>query len=455
MIKLLKGGTIVTGAEIVKKDLVIKDDKIFAIDENIAVANQNVEIYDISNMMIMPGIIDAHTHFTGGSVVDNIETGSLAGAFGGVTTFVDYMWQMQDLSIKETFDTYLKDISGKSMIDFSFHFGIKSVSDQSKSELAILKNIGINSLKIFTTFRNGPLFPSDNYSELFKISKDLELVVTVHAEDDEIIHILEKQHINKGLTGIEYFADTRPPESEAEAIRKIGEVAGRLNAPVFIVHVSSKQGMDAIRSLRAKSVKVFCETRPHYLVLSSDNFSRKELAKFLIVPPIRSTTDQTDLLKGLQADEIQTIASDHFAQRLNSKLENKNIAQPIMGLPGIESMLPLIHHFGVNKELIDYKQLVRLLSTNPAKIFGLFPQKGSLEIGTDADLIVFDPNREVKLTKELLHSNAGFTAFEGINVKGYPLMTFLRGKLLVNNGEMVESAKGGRFIKGKRSSLFN
>ena len=455
MTTLLKGGTIVSDTEIVKKDLLIQGDKILEISGDIPVKNEDIELFDVSNKLIMPGMIDAHTHFTDMSVADNVETGSLAGAFGGVTTFIDYMWQLPDLSIKETYDMYLEHISGTSMIDFSFHFGLPMVSEKSKKELAELKNIGINSLKIFTTFRDGPLFPPDNYSELFQISKDLELLLTIHAEDDEIIYNLENKYTEKGLTGIAYFADTRPPESEAEAIRKMGEIADRFQLPIFIVHVSSKQGMDTIRSLRSKAVTIFCETRPHYLVLSSDGFSETELAKYLVVPPIRSKKDQIELLKSLQAGEIQTIASDHFAQNIDMKLGNKKFAQPIMGLPGIESMLPLIHHFGVNREIIDYKKLVQLLSTNPAKIFGLYPEKGSLKAGTDADLVVFDPNQEVKLTHDLFHSKVGFTAFEGINVTGYPVMTFLRGKLIVNNGELVGDFREGKFIKGKRSNLFN
>lgn len=454
MKKLLTDGLIVTEEKVFNGDILIRDGKIANIGKFLKDDSEKIEKIDISGKMAMPGIIDAHTHFLSSSVVDDITTGSISGAFGGVTTFIDYVWKMNDCSIRHSIDEYIKSTSTQSVLDFSFHLGLEDVNDHIKNELFELENKGISSLKIFTTFRDDVLFPVNKLAELFEISSILKLLVTVHAEDDELIYKLEKEYKEKNLTDIKYFPHTRPPESEAEAVKKIGKIAKIFEIPFYVVHLSSKYGLNAIRTLRKNGIKVYCETRPHYLVLYDDHFNKVDLKKNLIVPPIRSKENQIELWKGIKASEIQTIASDHYAKPIEEKLKNKTLKDPIMGLPGIETMLPLLHHYGVNRNIIDYKTLVTLLSTNPAKIFGLYPEKGSLKIGTDADIVIFDPNRKTEITHEILHSKTGFTGFEGITVRGWPVMTFLRGELIVRDGKFLGNVGYGKFVKGKKSNLF-
>lgn len=454
MKRLLTGGLIIAEENIFKGDILIVDGKIANIGESIPGDSEKIEKIDISGKIAMPGMIDAHTHFLSPSVVDDVNTGSISGACGGVTTFIDYAWQMEGYSIMESIDNYVESTSLKSAIDFSLHLGLEHVDNHAKDELIDLHKKGVSSLKIFTTFRDDVMFPQNQLAQLFEISKTMELLVTVHAEDDELIHRLEKEYTEKNLTDIKYFPRTRPPESERKAIKKIGKVAKAFGVPFYIVHLSSGDGLNTIRALRKDGINVYCETRPHYLVLCDDNFSEVDLKKNLIVPPIRSKKDRIDLWDGIKSGEIQVVATDHYTKPLEEKLKNKTLTEPIMGLPGIETMLPLIHHYGVNRNIIDYKTLVALLSINPAKIFGLYPEKGSLKIGTDADIVIFDPNREIEITPEILHSKTGFTAFAGITVVGWPIMTWVRGELIVKDGKFLGNVGYGRFVKGKKSKLF-
>lgn len=461
MDKLLKGGTIVTANRMFKSDLLIKGEKIFQIAESISSEDLESEhqIIDVTNKLIMPGIIDAHTHYQlesrNTTTADNFYTGSVSAAAGGVTTFIDYSDHYLNRSLKEAAQERIDQALGKTVLDFSLHQDIVYFNEQVSSEIAELRDLGIASIKIFTTYRReGYMIPKEDWEQLFQRLKEVEVLVTVHAEDDDLIMRLEEEYLEKGLTSPAMHPKIRPSEAEGIAVFTVGEIARKVGIPIFIAHLSSKAGYDALKRVKAAGGSIYAETTPHYLLLADDKLSEPDAQKFVMTPPLRTEIDQEALWEGLKTGDIQSIATDHCSFTLEQKLSDDSCLTILPGLPGSETLLPLIHHFGRQKNLIDYPQLVKMLSTTPAKIFGLYPEKGSLAPGTDADLVIFDPEKRVMLEDDILHSQAGYTPFAGIEVTGYPVMTFLRGNLLMKDGEFVGDVGGGRFVKGNRSSLF-
>ncbi len=462
MQKLLRGGTIVSESGLLKSDILIEGERIEDIREYTSIGEMcaDCQVIDVSGKLIMPGIIDAHTHYQLKSrntiTADDFASGSISAACGGVTTFIDYADYLLDTSLTEATRRRINEALGKSVIDFSLHQTIIHFDEKVSLEMAELKEVGVNSIKIFTTYRKeGYMISREQLEKLFRRIKELELLLTVHAEDDDLIMHLEDEYKQKGALALKMLPRIRPAKSEEIAIRNIGELSHKIGNPVYIVHLSSKAGLKELINLKTSGVKIYAETAPHYLLLDSERLGEANAQKYTMIPPLRTKSDLKALWEGLVRGEIQTVATDHCSFTLKQKLSGDNYLSILPGIPGSETLLPLIHHFGVGQGLFDYPQLVRLLSTNPAKIFGLYPNKGSLEIGTDADLVVFDPDKEVVLNHSDLHSKAGYCPYEGFEIKGYPVMTFLRGQLIVKDGEFIGSKNQGRFVPAKRSSLYS
>ncbi len=449
---LLKGGQIVTEGRIFKGDVLLKVGKILKVG-NIKDWEENTRIYNVGGMYILPGLIDAHVHFTSKSVVDDVEISSIAAARGGVTTFIDYVYSLTDCSIGESISHYIQDTKPKSAIDFTFHYVLLDLTEKIENELIAVNKYGMNSLKIYTTFRDIELFPQDKLDRLFHISKKHKLLLTVHAEDDELILKLENEFAAEGKTDIKYFSEVRPTEAESRKILEVGRYAKKHDVPFYIVHLSSRKGLNAVRQLRNEGVKVYVETRPIYLLITHDGKDMEKIKRNLMVPPLRKQEDLDELWEGIISGEIQTIASDQFGTSVEKKKKNMTIENWTPGGASVEIMLPLIHHYGVNKNRLNYVQMAKLLSTNPAKIFGLYPQKGSIMPGSDADLVVFDPDKEHEITIGRLHTKTGYTPFEGRKIKGWPVMTFLRGELIAHNGQFCGTIGSGEFVKCKGGQI--
>lgn len=459
---LLRGGRLVDEDKDYPADLLIEGERICRIAEEIPVnqLDQDCRVIDLTGKLIMPGVIDAHTHYQLKSrntvTADDFESGSISAACGGVTTFIDYVDHLPDRSLLEAVRARIREAKGKTVLDFTLHQVITRFDQQTTEELVDLLELGISSIKIFTTYRReGYMIPEEEWERVFQRLKDLELLLTVHAEDDGLITRLEKEYQKKGLVSPEMHPQIRPAEAEGMAVEQVGALAKRVGIPLYIAHLSSKAGLQSLQKVQAAGGQIYAETTPHYLLLDKSRLHEAEAQKYIMTPPLREVNNQQALWGGLIGDWIQVVATDHCAFNLEQKLSDDSCLTILPGLPGSETLLPLIHHFGVVQRNWSYPKLVRVISANPAKIFGLYPNKGSLQPGTDADLVIFDPEKQVTLTQAILHSRAGYTPYEGFKLQGYPIMTFLRGQLLAKEGYFIGHEGQGQFIKAKKSSLYD
>ncbi len=407
---------------------------------------------DASGLCVLPGIIDAHTHYhlvsRGTVTADSFEEGSRLAAFGGVTTVVDFA-DDDKKSLLGSFNTRRREMAPMA-IDYTLHQGVYAYRDDISEELKSIAEAGVGTLKIFTTYRDvGYLVEKrDELLSIFRAARDLDLLVTVHSEDDRIITEIGKNW--KGGYKPADHASLRPSEAEAEAIRYVGGIAEELDMPVYIVHLSSKAGLEAVRELRSRGVRIICETTPHYLFLDKSKLEGKDGSLYVMTPPLRTREDNLALQEAVLNGEIQVIATDHCAFTYEQKLESDDCRTIYPGIPGTEELLPLVNTFALSSGSLSLSQVVNLISTGPAKIFGLYPEKGSLEEGTDADIVLFDPDSSWTLSKDTIHSASGYTAYEGMNVTGRVVMTFLRGRLIMGDGIYLGLSGDGRYLKVKR-----
>lgn len=451
---LIQNGLIVDTEWTRHGDIYIEGSKIKKIARHIAEADCPVDttVVHADGLCILPGIIDAHTHYhlvsRGTVTADSFEEGSKLAAFGGVTTVIDFA-DDNKTSLETSLKARRKEMMGMA-VDYALHQGVYGYRESLKDELKAVKESGVGTIKIFTTYKNiGYLVEKrEELKEIFAICKELDLMVSVHAEDNAIIEEMEKSW--SGSYEPKAHAELRPAEAEAEAIRYVASIAGELDMPVYIVHLSSEKGMDAVREMRDKGVKVIVETTPTYLFLDKSKLEGEDGALYVMTPPLRTPADNKALEDAVTEGEIQIIATDHCAFTREQKLSSEDCRTILPGIPGTEELLPLIHTFGLTKGHLSLSQIVNLLSTGPAKTFGLYPRKGVLAEGSDADIVIFDPEESWTLSHETLHSASGYTAYEGVNVTGRVIMTYLRGRLVMGDGIYLGLSGDGRFIKAER-----
>jgi len=459
---LIKNGVLVTAEEMAEKDILLEGEKIISVKDEFLSGEipEKTKIIDADGNYILPGIIDAHTHYFMKSPPNNVTadgfySGSISAAFGGVTTFIDYAEQQKGHSIIEAFINRLEEAKGNAAIDYSFHQSVCSLYHDIKEDLKELKDGGVNSLKLFTTYKeDGSMLDKEDWLELLKMSRDLKLLVTVHAEDDEMIDQIKIKYKDREEFPPYYHTLLRPPEVEYSAIKEIGDMAKLLDMPIYIAHLSSKKGYRALKEIKKSGGKIFAETTPHYLLLTEDLLKKEDAQKYFMTPPLRNKEDNEALWEALKDKYISVIDTDHCSYTTEQKFLSSNCLGILAGIPGSETLLPLVYSYGVGRGYFNVKNMVNLLSTNPAKIFGLYPEKGSLGVGTDADLVIFDPKKEIIISDSGQHTAAGYTPFSGFKVKGYPITTILRGKIIVNNNRFYGERGGGKFLKGKESALY-
>ncbi len=451
MKKIVCGGTIVSPGGRQEADILIEDGKISAIGSGLAAeAGEEVEKIDATGKLVLPGIIDAHTHYhlesRGTVTADSFFEGSRAAAFGGVTTVVDFADQEPGQSLQQASRERIDAMSEGIACDFALHQSVYTMHEGIPGELEKLKALGVTTVKIFTTYkREGYLIEESGLKRLFELCRDLKLMVTVHAEDDELIEELEAKHEGEALPPAMHPV-LRPSESEYRAVKKIGELAHSAGMPIYIVHLSSARGYDAVRELKARGVKIMVETTPHYLLLTNDLLSGDEAQKYIMTPPLRRPEDNEALWRGVESGDIEIIATDHCSFTREQKLSSDSVISILPGIPGSEELLPLVHTEGVGKGRFGLEKMVSLLSEMPAKAFGLYPKKGAIAVGSDADLVIFDPGRESVLTDSGQHTAAGYTPYDGWKVKGMADTTILRGEVIVGNGTYYGKAGTGRFL---------
>lgn len=450
---LIQGGLLVDTEWTRHADILVDGPKIVRIASKISEDSipPGTEIVQADGLCVLPGLIDAHTHYhlvsRGTVTADSFEEGSKLAAFGGVTTIVDFADDDKKGNLKACTKSRISDMKKGMAIDFSLHQGVYAYRPGVEKELKELKASGISTIKIFTTYKNvGYLIDNpDELKTLFSKCKDLDMMVCVHCEDDSLISKISDEW--KGTYLAKDHAELRPSEVEARGIETVAKIALELDMGLYIVHLSSKKGLEVIRKYRDAGLDVLVETTPHYLFLNKSKLEGDKGPLFVMTPPLRDEEDNLALQEALIHGEIQVVASDHCTFTYDQKLESSDCRSIFPGIPGTEELLVLLNTFAFNHGAFGLSQLVNLLSTGPAKSFGLYPQKGTLRIGSDADIILFDPDESWTITKDNIHSAANYTAYEGFEVTGKVKTTYLRGRLIMSENVYLGLPGDGLFVK--------
>ena len=447
---LIRGGLVTDDRSSEIADILIEDGLISKVAPHIDAKADKV--IDATGLAVMPGMIDAHTHYhlvsRGTVTCDSFPEGSRLAAFGGVTTVVDFADHNRGQDLLQSLE-YRKDEMRPGMaIDYTLHQGVYGHGYDSTigKQLEELKKQGVKTLKIFTTYRNtGYLIENrDDLLDLFTNAKRLGMLVCAHCEFNPMIEELSDNW--KGDFSPASHALLRPAEAEGKAIEHFGSIALEAGCPLYVVHVSSKCGLDAIRNLRKKGLTVYAETTPTYLYLDRSYLNGPDGSLYVMTPPLREKSDNEELASAVAEGEVQVIATDHCAFTREQKLSSSDCRTIYPGIPGTEELLPLVNTLKGRKGM-TLCDVVRLLSAEPARLFGIYPQKGSLEEGTDADLIVFDSAQKWTLSDDKVHSASGYTPYRGFCVQGKVLTTILRGRIIMDGGEYYGKPGDGRFIE--------
>lgn len=450
---ILKGGKVVSSTKTFSSDVLICDEKIKVVGTNIK-PDKDTQIVDCRGKLILPGAIDAHTHLAmpfGGTIsTDDYESGTRSALSGGTTTVFDFILQ----DFKETFDKAIKrrnDIAKNQAVgDYAFHIGVKDVSGKLLENMSEAVKLGVSSFKVFMVYDFG--VTDGVFYSVLKRSKEIGALIAVHAENNDLVNFFTQKYIDEKNTSPWYHYMSRREFIEAEADRRAIDWAKSLNAPLYIVHLACKEGLDAVRKARDEGYPIFAETCPQYLNFTSEVYKRKDGRNFVCSPPIKGKESKKALWDGIKSGDIQTLATDHCPFKQSEKDWGKNDFRKIPnGCAGIEHMYPYILS-EANKGNITFNKAVEIASTNVAKIFGLDHVKGSITPGLDADIVVYDPKKSKTIKNKDLHGKTDHTIWEGVKVKGYPEKTFLRGKIVYDNGKFIDknAKKGsGKFIKCK------
>jgi dihydropyrimidinase len=453
---VIQKGLLVTASDIFQSDIGIHDGKIAAIGEFLP-GNTTV---DASGLYVIPGAIDPHVHLEMPTPVatssDDWFTGTRAAACGGTTTLIDFVEPLPGQSLMQALEQRRAQAESKAVTDFSFHMTLDRVDEDTLAEIPVVVHAGLTSFKCYTTY-SMRLDDAQLLKALKAVGKAGGLTI-VHAENDAIVNQLRADYIAEGKTEPRYHPLSRPPVSEGEAVERVLALADVAEAPVLIVHVSTQLGAQAIERAQQRGQTVFGETCPQYLILTDEAYATPgfEGAKFICSPPLRTATDQAALWKVLANGAFRVIGTDHCPFFYDG---TKNLGQPIDdpppftqipgGMPGIEGRLALLYTFGVRTGRLSLNQWVDACSTGPAQVYKLYPQKGTLTPGADADIVLFDPEKRVTLTADVLHENVDYTPYEGLALTGYPVKTFLRGQLIAENGEFLGPDHPGQYVTRK------
>ncbi len=448
-------GTIVTATDIYRADLAIDGGKITQIAKQIKEPAER--IIDAKGLYVFPGGIDIHTHLDmpfGGTVsADDFETGTKAAAFGGTTTIIDFAIQAKGWTLKRALKTWMEKADGKAVIDYGFHIAICHLTNKIMNEIPEMVAAGISSFKCFLAYKGALMIDDSALYRVLRLSKKVGALVMIHAENGDVLDVLIKEMLAQGKTQPKYHALSRPPQAEGEATGRGIALAQMAEAPIYIVHLSCKEALDKVKEARNADFPVLAETCPQYLLKSYQNYLAPGFngAKYVMSPPLRDKSNWDLLWKSLAAGDLQVVSTDHcpFNYKGQKDLGKKSFAAIPNGAPGVEHRLMLLFHEGVNKKRLGLNRFVELISTAPAKLFGLFPQKGAIAIGSDADLVLFDPKASFKISAKTQHQNVDYTPYEGLKGKGVPTAVLSRGQVIINDGKFSGTPGAGRFLKRK------
>src|SRR6186997_493700 len=450
---LIKGGRIITAADDYVGDVYVEGEGISMIGESLDVDADRV--IDAAGKYVLPGCVDPHTHldmpFGGTVTIDDVTSGQTAAAFGGTTCHVDFCIQTPGQSFADALADWHEKREGKQLIDMGYHIAVTDLREGgSLEELAGLPAQGITSYKLFMAYKGALMVDDETLFRTMEVAADTGALVMVHAENGDAIEVLVAEALAAGNTDPIYHALTRPPETEGEATNRAIQLARVAGAPLYVVHVSCKESVEPIQIAREKGWNVWGETCTQYFFVDYTFLERPDFegAKFVYTPPPRAKENQDVLWNAVRTDVLSAISTDHCAFLWDGQktLGRDDFSKIPNGGPGLENRLQMIHEFGVRAGRISLNRMVELLATNPAKLFGLYPRKGTIAVGSDADLVVFDPEQTVTISASTHHSKSDYNLFEGTEVTGAPEVVLLRGNVLVENGELVASPGVGQFV---------
>ena len=454
---LIKNGHIITAADDFVADIYVEDEKIHTIGENLDL-HANEEI-DASDHIIFPGGIDPHVHldmpFMGTFSSDDYASGTLAALHGGTTMVIDFILQTQGKSLRHALDAWRGRSNGNCYGDYSFHMAVTDFNDETRKEIiSMIEEEGITSFKTFMAYKGALMIDDGQMVQLMKEVKEKGGMVTVHATNGDMIDSLIAKHRSEGKLSPLYHYLSQPEITEAEASGRFCDMADYTDVPAYIVHLTCEGALNATRRAGYRNQKVFVETCIQYLILDASLYEKDfEGAKWVMSPPLREKKDQEALWAGLNQGLVQVVGTDHCPFKWEQKLLGKDDFSKIPnGHPAIEHRMELLYSEGVNKGRISANKFVEVTSTNPAKIFGMHPRKGCIAVGSDADLVIFDPNEQHTISVDNHHMNVDYSAYEGWEVTGKCKHVILRGQHAIDNGQVRIEKGYGSFIKRGKAS---
>ena len=451
---LFKIGTVVSGRGTRRADVLVEDEKILQVGRNLC--DPLARVVDVTGKLLMPGFIDAHTHFDldvcNTTTIDDFDSGTKSAIRGGTTTIVDFACPNKGESLHHGLELWHKKADGKCWCDYGFHMTIDDWNEEIEKEIDDMYAAGISSFKMYMTYPAMMIGDEAMYKALKKL-KEKGGICGVHCENSGVINALIAEKKAAGQMGVSSHPETRPDFLEAEAVSRLLRIAQAVDIPVVIVHLTNAATLAEVTAARRRGQKVYVETCPQYLVLDDSVYYNEDYtraARYVCAPPIRKAEDCRALWAGLRKGDIQTISTDHCAFTLEQKDAGRGDFTKIPGgLPGVEARGELVYSFGVATRKISLATMCKALSENPAKLYGMFPRKGIIAPGADADIVVYDPQADHILRAEDMVSRAGYTPYEGFVTRGCVSQVWLRGNLMVENGHVIGQQMGRYMVRGK------
>jgi dihydropyrimidinase len=459
---IIKNGTVVTATDTYRADVAIANGKVSAVGASLP-ADDASKIIDATGKLVLPGGIDVHTHldmpFGGTTSADDFETGTRAAAFGGTTTLIDFAIQYKGQPLRQAFDTWMSKAASKAVCDYAFHCIVTDVSGGQLSEMNDLVHEGVTSFKLFMAYPGVFMLDDGSIFKALQTTAKNGGLVCMHAENGSAIDVIVQQALAEGKKAPKYHALTRPTTAEAEAVGRAVALAEMAGAPIYIVHLSCNDALEKVREARDRGLPVYAETCPQYLYLSLENMDAPgfEGAKYVFTPPLREKWNQEKLWSGLQRDHLQVVSTDHcpFCFKEQKEMGRDDFTKIPNGGPGVEHRMSLIYSGGVAGGRFSVNRFVELVSTTPAKLFGLYPRKGTIAVGSDADLVIFDPKRKHTISAKTHHMRVDYSMFEGIEVTGMADVVLSRGKVVVEGDKFLGRAGQGEFLRRQTYTQVN
>jgi dihydropyrimidinase len=457
MTTLIKNGTIITATDTYKADILVKNGVISEIGREISKIAS--EIVDAADKWVLPGAIDVHTHLDtqvdGMTTVDDFETGTAAAAAGGTTTVVDYAQQFPGATLAQTLEAWKAKAETRAVVDYGFHMALSEVNDATLSEIPAMVEAGITSFKISLDGIGERRVGDAAILDFLQRVTAAGALACVHAENGEVVDLLWRRLSAEGKCSVRYLPAVRPPEAEGEAVARVIALADLARTPVYFVNLSSAHALEKVKVARDRGQAVYAETCPHYLILSSDKYEESDAIKYYTTPPLRPAWHQEILWKALNSGDIQVIGSDHTAVNYAGQkdLGLESFVQAPRGFSGVQERFSVISSAATHGGRISLSRLVDLVCTTPARLFGLFPRKGTVAVGSDADLVIFDPRTDLILSKFIALSRVDYCAYEGMRAHGSPWLVIQRGRVISREGKVMGRPGAGEFLARTKTGM--